>query len=302
MTSLARLRLGLLLALVLIALDGACTHDYGSLQKADGGANCSVGTETCGCNPNRTCDIGLICYSNHCVQPGTGNGGTTGAGGFVIGGASGAGGAGGILGAGGTVGLGGVTGAAGVVGAGGILGTGGIIATGGVTGTGGSTPPVLNNQITNGDFSSGSSAPWGVTVTEPSGTTLSGAVTNGAFCVSIPSGSSTVYTVTIGWPASGSPVAALQAGVAYEFTYQASTTASIYSFQAKVGQATSPYTQVDFQTSADALTPGAGLQTFAHTFTPTVGDAVAGVAFNITTNYQTAATVCIDNVALGNPS
>jgi hypothetical protein len=47
--------------------------------------------------------------------------------------------------------------------------------------------------------------------------------------------------------------------------------------------------------------PGAGLQTFTHTFVPAMGaDPVAGLAFNLSIN--TAGTVCLDNVALGTPN
>jgi hypothetical protein len=321
MTLLTRARLGLVMALAVPLLVWGCTHDYGSLQKADGGANCPAGTETCACNLNRTCDVGLICYSNHCVQPGTGSGGSVGAGGSL--GAGGASGLGGVLGSGGSVGQGGVTGAGGVLGSGGVTGAGGIVASGGVTGaggivasggvtgaggivasggvtgTGGSVPPVANNQIVNGDFSSGSAAPWGITVNSPSGASLSGTVTNGQFCVAVPV---TDYAITIGWPASGSPVAVLQAGVTYELTYQISTSASFYTWQVKVGQATSPFTQVDYQTPTTQPFPvaGVGLQTFSHLFAPTTADPVAGVAFNI--GISSATTICLDNVALGTPN
>jgi hypothetical protein len=304
MTLLTRMRVGLVLALLSVPLGGGCTHDYDSLQKADGGANCPVGAETCACYPNRTCDIGLICYSNRCVEPGTGSGGTVGAGGATgPGGASGSGGAGGMIGAGGTVGLGGVTGGSGgVVGTGGIVGSGGVVGAGGIVGTGGATvPPVANNQIVNGDFSNGSTVPWGITVQSPTTATLSGVVTNGQFCVTVPTSD---YAFTIGWPTSGSPVATLQAGVTYELYYQISTTMTFYTFQVKVGQATSPYTQTDYITATGQDVPvgGAGLQTFAHTFTPTIADPVAGVAFNISLEYATSPqTVCIDNVALGTP-
>jgi hypothetical protein len=125
-------------------------------------------------------------------------------------------------------------------------------------------------------------------------------VTNGQFCVNVPLGD---YAITIGWPASGSPVAVLQAGVTYELYYQISTTTTLYTYQVKVGQATSPYTQTDYLTAsgADVATPGAGLQTFTHTFVPQMGaDPVAGLAFNLSVN--SPGTVCLDNVALGTPN
>jgi len=106
--------------------------------------------------------------------------------------------------------------------------------------------------------------------------------------------------ITIGWPANGSPVAVLQPGATYQLTYQISTTATLYTFQVKVGQATPPYTGTDYITSSDYPVAGAGLQTFTHTFSTTSGDSVAGLAFNILA--QSSTTVCLDNVALGTPS
>ena len=98
-------------------------------------------------------------------------------------------------------------------------------------------------------------------------------------------------------------MATLAATTTYEFFYQMSTTVTLYSFQAKVGQAVSPYTQTDYITSAgqDAPVPGAGLQSFAHTFVPAMGaDTVAGIAFNIA--IDAPGVICIDNVALGLPN
>ena len=94
----------------------------------------------------------------------------------------------------------------------------------------------------NGDFPTTSTAPWGITASAPP-PCLTGVVTNGQFCVSTP----TYSVFTIGWPAAGSPVAVLQAGTTYALTYQISTTVTLYSFEVKVGQATPPYTQVDYQ-------------------------------------------------------
>jgi hypothetical protein len=86
----------------------------------------------------------------------------------------------------------------------------------------------------------------------------------------------------------------------YQLYYQISTTSTLYTYEAKVGQATSPYTQVDFDTTFDTPVPGAGLQTFIHTFTPTIAEPAGGLAFNF--YVATPSTVCLDNVALGIPN
>jgi hypothetical protein len=326
-------RRAIAVVLTLAPLVWGCSHNYSALEGRDGG--CPTGSETCGCYPNDTCDDGLTCASNLCVLlPGGGTGGATGSGGAMGsggavgtggvsatggaggatgsgGGAAGAGGAkgtggvtatGGVTGTGGvaatggvmgTGGVGGVTGTGGVTATGGVTGTGGVSATGGITGTGGTIPPA-NNQITNGDFSNGGTN-WGITVQTTGGTGVTSSVTDGVLCVSIP----TFVAITIGWPANGSPVAMLQAGGTYELQYQISTTATLYTFEVKVGQATPPYTQTDFITDADYPIAGVGLQTFTHTFIPTASDSVTGIAFNILT--QTPTTVCLDNVALGTP-
>jgi len=267
-------RIGSVVVLLLVPLIEGCSHDYTALasKSADGGG-CVVGNETCACYPNSTCQAGLTCASNLCVRVTS----------------SGAGGSAGDTGSGGVIGSGGG------VGTGGTLGTGGGVGTGGAIGTGGSIAPA-SNQIVNGDFPTTSTAPWGITVQSPAGTTLTGVVTNGQFCVSTPS-----YSVfTIGWPAAGSPVAVLQAGTTYVLSYQISTTATLFTFEVKVGQATPPYTQVDYTNTQDQPVPLAGLQTFTHTFKPAYGDSVAGLAFNV--YVSAAATICLDNVALGTPN
>jgi hypothetical protein len=243
---------------------------------------------------------------------GTGGGGGTG-GVTATGGTGGAGGAGGVKGSGGVTGTGGVaatggvTGTGGVTATGGVTGTGGVTATGGITGTGGVTATggitgtggtivTGTNQILNGDFSNGATY-WGVTINS-SGTVsgVSSSVSNGQLCVSIP----TYVSVTIGWPATGSPVAVLHQGKTYYFSYQISTTATLYTYEAKIGQATSPYTQTDLSITSDAPVAGAGLQTFSYQFIAVYDEPVAGVAFNILTLSPT--TVCVDNVSLIEPA
>ena len=206
------------------------------------------------------------------------------------------------MGTGGTNGSGGASGTGGVGGApetGGTNGSGGSVGTGGATGAGGLGPPA-NNQIVNGDFNNGSSSPWSVTSGGGTPTGVTTAVTNGQFCVTVPSS----MLFTIGWPANGSPVAVLQPSTTYELYYQISTTATFASFAAKVGSATS-LNPTDFITGSGQGTPvaGAGLQTFAFTFVPG-SDPGAGIAFNITAGYNAGnpSTVCIDNVYLGTPN
>jgi hypothetical protein len=275
-------RLGCLVVLVFAPLLGGCSHDYAALEGGTGGTVGGGGSVGTG---------GTV-----------GGGGSVGTGGTVGGGGSGGTGgtvgAGGSVGTGGTVGRGGSVGTGGTVGAGGAVGSGGSVGAGGATGTGGSGPPA-NNQIVNGDFNSGTSDPWHVTSGGSPASQATSAVTNGQFCVSVPT---TYYSFTIGWPASTSPVAVLQPSTRYELYYQISTTAALFSFSAKVGAAPGNATnQTDFMTSGTVGGPtaGAGLQTFAFTFVPG-SDPAAGIAFNIVSMNPT--TVCIDNVALGTPN
>jgi hypothetical protein len=281
---------------------------------------CPVGSETCACFPNDTCDTGFTCASDRCVRVGTGGAGGgagsgVGAGGGVsAGGSTGVGGSvgpGGAPGTGGSPGSGRSIGAGGAAGAGGSVGVGGSVGSGGsgvATGGGGGASPVANNQIMNGDFSNGSSAPWHVSSGSnqaPPSTDVTSAVTNGELCVTV---TASYYGFTIGWPQSTPPFAVLQANTTYELYYQMSTTATLYSLEAKVGSATGA--QTDFSTltppaTTDKPVAGAGLQTFTHTFVPASGaDPMAGIAFNISSGDTSSSplTVCIDNVALGTPN
>ena len=147
-------------------------------------------------------------------------------------------------------------------------------------------PP--GSLVANGDFSQGV-AHWGLT-NQGYGTPTY-AVTNGQLCVTMP----TYGSVTLGWPSDPASAFALSAGSSYTFSYQASTTAKLPGFEAKIGQAVTPYTGVDFDTTFDV--PTSSLQTFTHTFTPSVADAAAGVAFNLVNGTQ-AVSVCFDNVAV----
>ena len=320
------------MVLCLAALVSGCSHDYSALGSGTGGTGgCAVGDETCACFPNKTCQTGLTCASDLCVRlGGTGTGGSAGSGGSVgAGGSVGSGGnvgsggtpgsggsigpggspgSGGSVGSGGSIGSGGTLGMAGAVGAGGAGGLGGAVGTGsggsvgngGVMGTGGLGPPA-NNQIGNGDFNSGTSAPWHVTSGSGSATTgVTTVVTNGQFCVSI---SSSYYSVAIGWPTTSSPVAVFQASTTYELYYQMSTTTALYTFSAKVGSApgsTATLTHLITTGTQGEPVAGAGLQTFSFTFVPG-SDPTAGLVFLLSSGANPT-TVCIDNVALGTPN
>jgi len=61
--------------------------------KTSSPAECPVGSETCACDENRTCDHGLSCLSGLCVNPGA-TGGSAGSAGATGGGGAGEGGAG----------------------------------------------------------------------------------------------------------------------------------------------------------------------------------------------------------------
>ena len=301
---LRRTRLGPVVVLWLAPLIWGCSHDYSALEGTSG-SGCPVGNETCACYPNSTCNDGLTCASLRCVRVGaTGTGGTLGSGGALgsggilgTGGNAATGGSDGTPGKGGTSGTGGTVGTGGATSTGGATGAGGGPGTGGATGTGGLGPP-SNNQLVNGDFNSGTSAPWHVTVS----TDYTSSVTNGQFCVTEP----TAYTTfNIGWPAtSADPAAVFQASTTYELYYQMSSTAPLYSnFSVKVGSAPSSNANLTYlMTTGNQGEPtaGAGLQTFAFTFVPGAAPA-AGVVFLLTSG-ASATTVCIDNVALGTPN
>jgi fibro-slime domain-containing protein len=99
-----------------------------------GGSASSQGAEGQHCYPNHSCNAGLVCLSNLCVQPP--DGGPGGAGGGT-GGRGGSGGAAGSIGGSATGGSGGSGGTAGTTG-GSSAGAGGSAGTGGSAGAGGS--------------------------------------------------------------------------------------------------------------------------------------------------------------------
>jgi hypothetical protein len=207
-----------------------------------------------------------VAHTSSCASALPGTGGSSGNG---TGGASG--------GDGGQTGTG--TGGAGT-GVGGSNGGGG-----GATGTGGQTGGGTN-LVTNGDFSNGETG-WGIPSMMGS---VSHAVTNGAFCVTL---SSAAASVTVGYPAGATAPLQITGGTSYRFSYQASVSASNTTFEAKVGQTQMPYdaTGSDWPTEPVSAT----LQPFTHTFMRSASDSSMGVAFNLMGG---PSTVCIDNVSL----
>jgi len=140
MTNLDRLSLFCRFALVFVPLVLSCSHPGSQPTGNDGG--CKTGAETCPCYGNGTCDQGLTCASNLCVNLGNpsgrgGAGGQGGDGGSPATGAGGSVGSGGAAGSGGSVGGTGTGGQAATGGAGGPTGSGGGAGVAGQAGTGG---------------------------------------------------------------------------------------------------------------------------------------------------------------------
>jgi hypothetical protein len=142
-----------------------------------------------------------------------------------------------------------------------------------------------SNLIVNGDFSDGSTN-WQITQADLD---VTYGMLGSAYCVSLPA-----YSIAyLGWGSSLVSVP-LGAGYGYTFSYTVSSTASLYTFQSKIGHTVTPYT-VAFSTSLDA--PGPTATSFSHSFTPTYGDTGAGIAFYMYAS-STGATVCFDDVSL----
>ena len=242
---------------------------------------CPAGSETCACYGNGTCNTGLTCLSQLCVNPATGNGGAAGT--LGVGGASGSGGT--IPGTGGTIpGAGGTT-----PGAGGTTpGTGGTTpGTGGLTGTGGATVPT--NLIKNGDFSQMGEY-WNLTL--QAGESGSYAFPGGEYCIYNTS-SDYLLSFSLGYPPTPSDAFVVTPNVTYTMAYMASAT-DIATVQVKVGHVETPYTQL--WAATDYVTASTALQLYSHTITSTVGDTEGGLVFNVTLNY--GANICFDNIVL----
>jgi hypothetical protein len=272
---------------LLVCLAGAglavasCSHPGGTGTTGSGGSNgtggsgdCTSGSLGCPCN-GTTCDQGLSCADvgggqTACVTT-AGTGGTPGTGGSTA--------TGGTPGTGGTgVGTGGSPATGGSPGTGGNgPGTGGSPATGGSPGTGGNP---ANNLVANGDFSQADTN-WHF----ESGTA---SVNNGQYCETNLSGSSPLF----GWQNMATPLL-LSNGQSYTLSYRASGSNSAV-LHLKVAHAVSPYTPDDYETNPDDQLTGS-LQTFTHTFTPTMGDDNnTGIAFFVMAGQN----ICIASVSL----
>ncbi len=236
---------------------------------------CTTGTETCDCYGNMTCNPGLACLSNLCVNPASGNGGIGGGvGGAGVGGA----GVGGASGSGGTTpGTGGTS-----------TGTGGTTpGTGGSSpGTGGSTP---TNLIKNGDFSLGKEY-WDLTPN--AGEAYSEDYTGGQYCIINPS-TNYYLSFSLGYPPTPSDAFVVTPGATYTMAYMASAT-STATVQVKIGHVETPYTQL--WAATDYVTASTTLQLYSHTITSSVGDTEGGLVFNVILGYYSE--ICFDNVVL----
>jgi hypothetical protein len=242
---------------------------------------CPVGSETCPCYGNMTCNVGLACFSNICVNPATGNGGSIGGGGAT--GLAGSTGAGGTAGGAGT--QGGIAGATGTGGTG--VGTGGTgVGTGGTPGTGGSGAGT--NLIKNGDFSAGKEY-WDLTL--QAGEVGAADYSGGTYCVY--NESTNLYlSFSLGYPPTPSDAFAIDPSATYTLSYRARGTAVTMpvTIQVKIGHVEPPYTQLYATTDY----PNAADQTFSHTVSSATGDTAAGLVFNGTLDYYSY--VCFDDV------
>jgi len=146
------------------------------------------------------------------------------------------------------------------------------------------------NLLGNGDFAMGDMM-WSV-----DNSSVSHQATNGQFCLML---SANTPSFHLGWPATAAQAIKLMPGM-YRLSYKASSTGPLnVSVQPKVGLAVDPYT-ADFPTGAAVTDPvSMTAQTFTHTFTTSMTDAQAGVAFTIAPgNNGGMTTVCFDDVAL----
>jgi hypothetical protein len=254
---------------------------------------CSQGTETCPCYGNGTCNNGLTCLSNLCVNPNTGNGGSPGTGGLTgIAGSTGSGNAtgnGGRTGSAGALGTAGTTGGGATSGGGGTTGSGATSGGAGATGSGGSgTTPT--NLIKNGDFSLGKEY-WDLTY--QAGEVAGSDYSSGQYCIYNLS-TSLYLSFSLGYPPTPSDAFAIDPSATYTLSYQAMGTAMTMpaTVMVKIGHVESPYTQLYATTDY----PNAALQTFAHQISSASGDTAAGLVFNGTLDYYSYA--CFDNVSL----
>jgi hypothetical protein len=179
----------------------------GLVAGCGGGGQSCAGGERCACYPNGTCNTGLSCLSNVCVDQSSGAGGDAGTPGHGGEGGGAAGAAGSAAGAGGSVASGGSTGAGGTVaGTGGaIAGAGGSIAGSGgaAAGSGGARAGAGGSVAGTGGAIAGSG---GSVTGGSSGTAGQGGGAGGACRLfeTVPGGSTSVPTVFVLVDRSGS--------------------------------------------------------------------------------------------------
>lgn len=195
---------------------------------------------------------------------------------------------------------------AGAGGTGSVSGTGGIVdpsGSGGASGAGGYVSTGAGGAAVDAGIDSGSVSPnlivdstdagtwtsWALT--PPTTGTATTSSTDAGYCATLTLTGESI--ATIGWPATITQGVQLPAGVVYEFSYQASSSAPLGMFSAKVGNVSPSYTTDFLAADVPTTTP----QTFTHTFA-SAGDSAAGIAFYFSTDTAAAVTVCVNSVVL----
>jgi hypothetical protein len=228
-----------------------------------------------------TCNSGLTCLSNLCVNPSTGNGGH---------GGGGATGSGGITGGAGTFGVAGTSGGGATSGGAGTTGGGATSGGAGTTGAGGSsTTPT--NLIKNGDFGLGKEY-WNLTY-QAGEVAADNQGMGGQYCI-MNASSSFYLSFSLGYPPTPSDSFTIAAGSTYTLTYQAAVD-SPATVEVKIGGVETPYTPLpgaDFNDSVSS----SNFTTFTHQVSAATDTPTQGLVFNATLYYS--ATICFDNVSL----
>lgn len=148
-------------------------------------------------------------------------------------------------------------------------------------------PPPMGELIVNGDFQDGI-AGWNIETT----TTATPDTTTGDLCLRPLVEYDYVYG-PVGWPLDPLDGFALESGATYEFSFDAYITSadgSVVEFEAKVGEAETPYTPVFTWTPSVSPEP----TRFAAQFVSDYSFEHAGIVFTIYTTID----VCIGNVSM----
>ncbi|MFV2120203.1 glycoside hydrolase family 9 protein [Streptomyces sp. Act-28] len=135
-------------------------------------------------------------------------------------------------------------------------------------------------QITNGDFSAGTTS-WWWTANSPA------AVVDGELCADVPAGTPNPWDAIIGQNG-----IALLVGEGYELSFTAHATAPV-TIRTTVQMAVDPWTTEHVSTDRITTEP----QTFTHVFTAKADDDAAQLAFQ-TGGHAEAFTLCLDDVSL----